>query len=232
MWCIILTRKAFPLTPVCLFVFFQIWTTVWRRGPFPKENSSLVKGIVLIHALHWKFQYRFFISVVRTQTSSPMAACIPPGSNYNPISEQLAGKSSGKKLSALSNSMKLWAVLCRPTQDGCVMVESYDKFWSSGEGNGKLLKYSCLENPMNNMKRQTDRTLKDEHPRSVGDKHATGDQSRNNSRKNKEMEPKQKQHPVVDVTGDGNKVRCYKEQYCIGTWNVRLMNQGKLEVVK
>ena len=95
---------------------------------------------------------------------------------------------------------------CRASQDGQVMVESFDKMWSTGEGNGKLLKYSCLENPMNNMKRQTDRTLKDEHPRSVGDKHATGDQSRNNSRKNKEMEPKQKQHPVVDVTGDGSKV--------------------------
>ena len=85
---------------------------------------------------------------------------------------------------------------------------------------------------MNSMKRQKDRTLKDELSRLVGAHHATGDQWRNNSRKNKEMEPKQKQHPVVDVTGDGNKVRCYKEQYCIGTWNVRLMNQGKLEVVK
>ena len=85
-------------------------------------------------------------------------------------------------------------------------MESYDKFWSSGERNGKLLKYSCLENPMNNMKRQKDRTLKDGHPRSVGDKYATGDQSRNNSRKNEETKPKQKQHPVVDVTGDGSKV--------------------------
>ena len=85
---------------------------------------------------------------------------------------------------------------------------------------------------MNSMRRQKDRTLKDELSRLVGAHHATGDQWRNNSRKNKEMEPKQKQHPVVDVTGDGNKVRCYKEQYCIGTWNVRLMNQGKLEVVK
>ena len=85
---------------------------------------------------------------------------------------------------------------------------------------------------MNCMKRQKDRTLKDELPRLVGAQYATGDQWRNNSRKNEEMEPKQKQHPVVDVTGDGRKVRCYKEQYCIGTWNVRSMNQGKLEVVK
>ena len=84
---------------------------------------------------------------------------------------------------------------------------------------------------MNNMKRQKDRTLKDELPRLVGAQYATGDQWRNNSRKNEGMEPKQK-HPVVDVTGDGSKVRCCQEQYCIGTWNVRPMNQGKLEIVK
>ena len=75
-------------------------------------------------------------------------------------------------------------------------------------------------------------TLKDELPRSVGAQYATADQWRNNSRKNEETEPKQKQHPAVGVTGDGSKVRCCKEQYCIGTWNVRSMNQGKLEVVK
>ena len=74
---------------------------------------------------------------------------------------------------------------------------------------------------MNSMKRQKDRTLKFELPRSVGAQYATGDQWRNNSRKNEEMEPKQRQHPAVDVTGDESKVRCYKEQYCIGTWNVR-----------
>ena len=85
---------------------------------------------------------------------------------------------------------------------------------------------------MNSMKRQKDRTLKDQLPRLVGAQYATGDQWRNNSRKNKEMELKQKQHPVVDVMGDGSKVCCYKGQYCIGTWNVRSMNQGKLEVVK
>ena len=84
---------------------------------------------------------------------------------------------------------------------------------------------------MNSMKRQKDRTLKDELPRLVGAQYATGDQWRNNSRKNQGMEPKRK-HPVVDVTGDRSKVRCCKEQYCIGTWNVRSMNQGKLEVVK
>ena len=85
---------------------------------------------------------------------------------------------------------------------------------------------------MNSMKRQKDRTLKDQLPRSVGAQYATVDQWRNNSRKNEAMEPKQKQHPVVDVTSDGSKVRCYKEQYCIRTWNFRSMNQGKLEVVK
>ena len=78
--------------------------------------------------------------------------------------------------------------------------------WSTGEGNGKPLQYSSLENPMNSMKRQKDRTLKDELPRSVGAQFATGDQWRNNSRKNEEMEQKQKQHLVLDVTGDGSKV--------------------------
>ena len=85
---------------------------------------------------------------------------------------------------------------------------------------------------MNSMKRQKDRTLKDGFPKSVGAQYATGDHWRNNSRKNEETEPKQKQYPVVGVTGDGTKVWCYKEQYCIGTWNVRATNQGKLEVVK
>ena len=75
-------------------------------------------------------------------------------------------------------------------------------------------------------------TLKDELPRAVGAQYATGDHWRINSRNNEEMEPKQKQHPAVDVTGDGSKVRCYEEKYCIGTWNLRSMNQGKLEVVK
>ena len=84
---------------------------------------------------------------------------------------------------------------------------------------------------MNGMKRQKDRTLKDELPRSVGAQYATGDQWRNNSTKNKQMEPKQKQHPVVDVTGDESKVRCCKEQYCIGTWSIQPINQGKLEVL-
>ena len=86
------------------------------------------------------------------------------------------------------------------------MAESSDKTWSTGEGNGKLLQYSCLENPMNSMKRQQGMTLKDELPRSVGAQYTTGDQWRNNSRKDKETEPKKKQHPAVDVMGGGSKV--------------------------
>ena len=131
----------------------------------------------------------------------------------------------------LSNSMKP-SHACGATQDGRVMVERFDRMWSTGEGNGKPLQYSCLEKPMNNMKRQNDRILKEELPRALGAQYATGDQWRNNSRKNEGMEPKQKQYPVVDVTGDRTKIQCCKEQYCIGTWNVRSMNQGKLEVVK
>ena len=112
------------------------------------------------------------------------------------------------------------------------MVERSDRMWSTEEGNGKSLQYSFLEKPMNSMKRQKDRTLKHELPRLVGTQYATGNQWRNDSGKNEGMEPKQKQHPVVKGTGDGSRVRCCKEQHCIGTWNVRSMNQGKLDVVK
>ena len=89
--------------------------------------------------------------------------------------------------------------------------------WSPGEGNGKPLQYSCLENSMDSMKRQNDRILKEELPRSVGAQTATRDQWRNNSRKNEGMEPKKKQHLVVDMTADGSKVQCCKQQYYIGT---------------
>ena len=92
------------------------------------------------------------------------------------------------------------------TQDGRVMVERSDRMWSTGEWNGKPLQYSCLENLMNSMKRQKGRTLKEELPRSVSDQYATGDQWRNNSRKNEGMELKQKQYATVDVTGDRSKV--------------------------
>ena len=109
---------------------------------------------------------------------------------------------------------------CRATQDGWLIVERSNKTKSTGEGNGKPLQYSCFENSMNSMKRQNDMTLKDEL------------QWRNNSRKNEETELKRKQCPVVDVTGDGSKVQCCKEQYCIGTWNVRSMNQGTFSSVR
>ena len=98
-------------------------------------------------------------------------------------------------------SHALWA-----TQDGQVMAERSDRMWSTGEGNGKPLQYSCIENPMNSMKRQNDRILKKELPRSIGAQYATVDQWRNNSRKNEGMEPKQKQYAAVDVTGDRSKV--------------------------
>ena len=96
-------------------------------------------------------------------------------------------------------------MLCGATQDRRVVVERSDRMWPTGEGTGKLLQYSCLENPMNSMQRQKERTLKEELPRSVGAQYATGDQWRNNSRKKEGMEPKQKQHPVVNRTGDRSK---------------------------
>ena len=121
---------------------------------------------------------------------------------------------------------------CRVIQDRWVMVESSDKTWSTREGNGKILQHSCRKNPMNSTKRQKDLTLKDEAPRSVGVQCATEKQQRNSSRRNEEAEPKQKHHPVVDVSGGESQLQCCKKQYCIGIWNVRSMNQGKLEVVK
>ena len=118
---------------------------------------------------------------------------------------QKTSQSNHTKTTALFNSMKL-SHAGGATQDGQVMVERSDRMWSTGEGNGKPLQYSCLENPMNSMNRQNDRILKEKLPRSVGAKYATGDQWRNNSRKNEGMEPKQKQYPAVDVTGDKSKV--------------------------
>ena len=96
------------------------------------------------------------------------------------------------------------------TQDGLVMVERSDRMWSTGEGNGKPLQHSCLENSENSMKRHKDRTLKDELPRSIGAQYATGDPWRNNSRKNEGMEPKQKQHPAVDMTGHRSRSNAIK----------------------
>ena len=110
------------------------------------------------------------------------------------------------------------------------MVESSDKTWSTGERNGKPLQYSCFENPMNSMKRQEDKTMNDELPRSATAQYATGDQII--PERMKRSSQSKSNNPAVDVTGDGSKVQCCKEQYYIGTWNVRSMNQGKLEVVK
>ena len=118
---------------------------------------------------------------------------------------QKTSQSNHTRTTALSNSMKL-SHACEATQDRRVMVERSDRMWSIGEGNGKPLQYPCLENPMNSMKRQNDRIPKEEIPRSLGAQYATGDQWRNNSRKNEGMEPMQKQYPVVDATGDRSKV--------------------------
>ena len=118
---------------------------------------------------------------------------------------QKTSQSNHTRATALSNSMKL-SHARRATQDRQVMVERFDRMWSTGEGNGKPLQYSCLENAMNSMKRQNDRILKEVLPRSVGVHCATGGQWRNKSRKNEGMEPKQKQYPAVDVTGDRSKV--------------------------
>ena len=118
---------------------------------------------------------------------------------------QKTSQSNHTRPTALSNSMKL-SHAPGATPDGRVMVERSDTMWSTGEGNGKPLQYFCLENPMNSMKRRNDRILKEELPRLVGAQYATGDQWRNNSRKNEGMEPKQKLYPVVDVTGDRSKI--------------------------
>ena len=128
-------------------------------------------------------------------------------------------------MTALSNSMKLWAMPCRTTQNWLVMVESSDKTWSTREGIGKTLQYSCLENPMNSMKRQKDMTLKDELPRSVGAQYVTWEEWRNISRKNEVDEPKWKQHSSVDLIGDGSKLQFYKEQYCIRSDQIRAVAQ-------
>ena len=127
--------------------------------------------------------------------------------------------------------MKIWTRPCRANPKWTGNRE----FWQNvvhWRRDGKPLQYSCLDNSMNSMKMLKDMTLKDELPRSVGTQYATREEWRNTSRMNEETESKQKQCQVLDVIGDGSKVWCCKEQYCIGTWNVRSMNQGKLEVVK
>ena len=138
----------------------------------------------------------------------------------------------------LHNSVKLWAMPCRSTQDSWVIVKSSDKTCSNGEGNGNSLQYSCLKKPMNNWKGKKIRCQKMSPP---GQKMSnillgnTGEEQRaitNSSRKNEGVGPKQEWCSAVDVSGGESKVWCCKEQYCIGIWNVRSMNQGKLNVVK
>ena len=118
---------------------------------------------------------------------------------------QKTSQSNHTRTTVLSNSMKP-SHACGATQDGWVMVERSDRMWSTGEGNGKPLQYSCLENPMNSMKKQNDRIQKEELPRSLDAQYATGNQWRNNSRKTEGMEPKQTQYALVDVTGETSNV--------------------------
>ena len=128
--------------------------------------------------------------------------------------------------------MNLSVMSCRVTQDRWVMVKNSDKTWFTEGENSNPLQYSCHENTMNSMKRQKDITPEDEPPRLIGVQYATREEWRNSSRRNGEVGLKQKPHPVLDDSGGESKVRCCKEQYCIDTWNIRSMNQGKLNMVK
>ena len=135
----------------------------------------------------------------------------------------------------LHNSMKLWAMPCRATQDGRVLAESSDKTWSIGGGNGKPLQYTFCEILMNCIKGQKDMVPKGESPRSLGVQYVPGEEWRriaNSPRMNESAGPKGIGCSVTDVFSGKSKIQCCKEQYCIGTWNVRSMNQGKLDMVK
>ena len=120
-------------------------------------------------------------------------------------------------ITALCDSVNPWTMPCRATQDRWVMVERSDKTWSTGEGNGKPLQYSCLENPMNSMQRWKDMTLEDEHTHPPGQKvgYATGEEQRHSSRKNEQAGPNQKRSSVVDVSGDESKVQCCKNNIAV-----------------
>ena len=145
----------------------RVFSCVVGRGCLLWPVHSVGKTLLAFALLHFVFQGQIYLLLQATALSNSWTT-------------------------ALSNSMKPWAMPCRATRDGWVMVASFDKTWSTGESNSKPLQYSCLETPMNSMKRQNDRILKEELPRSVGAQYATGDQWRNNSRKNEEMEPKAK----------------------------------------
>ena len=165
------------------------------------------------------------VQPIRTRPSFPLSQSLHQEAPISLLSFSIKGQTENhnhRKLTnlitwttALSNSMKLWVMPCRATQDRWVMVESSDKTWSTGEGNGKALHYSCLKNPMNNKKRKKDMTLEDEPPRLVGVQYATREEWRNSSRKNEEAEAKQKRHPVIYVFGAESKVWFHKEQYSI-----------------
>ena len=174
----------------------------------------------------------YVVSVPDLTTSFCQLTPLPKTSRHSQKKMSACPSTLPSWQSTLSNSMKLWAMPCKSTQDGWVTVESSEKTWSTEEGNGKHLQHSYLENPLNSTKRQKDMTLQDELPRLVGAQYVTGEERKSSSRRNDDAEPKQKQCPFVDVSDGENKVWCCKEQYCIGTWNVRSMNQGKLEVVK
>ena len=131
---------------------------------------------------------------------------------------------------SLGELNELWAMLCRDTQDGWVKLESSDKTWPTGEGNGKPLQYSCLENPMNHIKRQKDMTLKDELPRSVGDQYVTGEVWRNSSKEWRGWAKAKTPSHECDWLSKWSPMQW--RTICIGTWNVRSMNEGKWEVVK
>ena len=191
-----------------------------NRGTYTPVTGPFERGLHYIHCLHHSLASgqttgREHSPTLQQKIGLKMYWALPHPSEQDPVSSSVSPirkllilihqrvsimkTTITEKLitlitwtTALSNLIKLWAMLCRATQDGYVMVESSDKMWSAGEGNGKPLQYSCLENPKNSMKRKNDRILKEELPRSVGAQYATGDQWRNDSRKNEGMEPKQK----------------------------------------
>ena len=226
-------QKTQPNLPVSVQEFLmEAWVTVWpqpnkREGTQPHPSTE-----------NWIKDLLSVALTMRTRPCFPHSHCLPTGNFQKPLIIQRADRI---KITITENEPN-WSHGPQPCLTQCKYKpclegpsktnRSWWRTWSTVEENDKPLQYACTENPMNSMRIQKDMTLKDELPRSVASQYVTGDQWRNNSRNNEEIEPKWKQHPVVDVTGDGSKVWCCKEQYCIWTWNIRFMNQGKLEVVK
>ena len=182
----------------------QVWSLGWE-DPLEKELATHS------NTLAWKIPW----------TAAHQASPSEGGQNENHNHRKLTNLITWT--TALSNSMKLWAMPCRATQDRWVMVEKSDRMWSTGEGNGKPLQYSCLENPMNSVKRQKDRVLKDELPRSVGTQYATGDKWINNFRKNEETEPSKNNTQlwmwlVIEAKSDAVKSNIAKEPGMLVLW--------------